>query len=74
MRGRGGTNWRTTATPVVIPSPPLGALIKELRVDDLDEIAETLNEKAVISYCSPVASYSWLRTREPTILVPGKTA
>lgn len=74
VRGRGGVSSRTTTTPIVTPSPPLGTLIREFRVDDIDETAETLREKAVISDCTPIASYSWLNTREPTILIPGKAA
>ena len=61
------------------PPPPLGAMIKELQVTDLDERRKKFidSEAASITSSETVTSYNWMHASpdgpyQPTIMIPGK--
>lgn len=72
-RGRGnGNSWRKRDPE---PKPdlskhPLGSLLATLSYTEL--IGAKSNDNTKISDCEYVASYNWLNTTEPNILVPGR--
>ena len=51
--------------------PPFGPVVCELDIKDLFNKAEMLEKSSFISDCTAIASYNWLDSEEPTILVPG---
>jgi hypothetical protein len=63
--------WRMTPQPPPqseTPDRPLGDLLEEIKLSELT----TKSDPAKISNCKVVASYNWLDTTLPTILVPGE--
>lgn len=75
-RGRGGLAqqpWRSSTLEPTRPGPdhPAGAVSQSLCKPDLTTEAQMLKGQAVITGSRLVASYSWLDTPTPTILIPG---
>ena len=52
------------------PPPPFGPLVLQLEPQDDCKLLE----KPVIKDCNYIASYSWLDSKAPTILLPGTLA
>ncbi|KAG9229293.1 hypothetical protein BJ875DRAFT_475286 [Amylocarpus encephaloides] len=71
-RGRGGKGWRSAApeTPRS-KSPPIGPVLTTIHDSEL-EVDQVSSSLARITGLEDVASYNWLRAKEPTILTPGK--
>lgn len=64
---------RATKPKIFAPSeePPLGRLLSVLRPDDTHEKLSSLSSESVITNCRTVASFNWLDTAEPAIVIPG---
>ncbi|KAK4097076.1 hypothetical protein N658DRAFT_562034 [Parathielavia hyrcaniae] len=74
---RGSHPWyaKRAAEPAeVSPPPPLGGLIRTLRVEVVEDKARTLQNQAKIRDPRTVNSFNWVDKRGsgPTILIPGK--
>jgi len=71
-RYRGSSRRSNSGQFSSTPAPPFGLLLMTLTQGELD--AETLSEKGAphITDCKYAASYSWVDSKVPTILVPGK--
>jgi hypothetical protein len=51
---------------------PLGELVASFKNSDLKHTDENVALGAIITACTYEASYNWLDTKIPTIVVPGK--
>lgn len=51
--------------------PPLGRLLGVLKPDDAHEKLSRLRSESVVTDCRTVASFNWLDTAEPAIVIPG---
>lgn len=70
-RGRGGSRtWQKPLEVTPTPEPPFGALIKSIAAADLNVASYDGNE-VVITDSELIASFNWIDSPEPTILVPG---
>ncbi len=67
MSYRGGKWRKQERDKPDTPSPPYGELLVELNQHDISE--SSFSPK--IADCEYVASYSWLQSVSPTIIVPG---
>ncbi|CAK7215188.1 hypothetical protein SBRCBS47491_002398 [Sporothrix bragantina] len=72
--GRGASRdsrtWQRPHVVTVTPDPPFGSLIKSIAVADLD-VAPCEGSEFVITDNELIASFNWVDSPEPTILVPG---
>src|SRR5271156_3087760 len=63
-------SWQKPEIPKP-PSPPLGPVLTKLCEEDLVESSSLYEYSPRITSCKDIASYNWLDSKEPTILVPG---
>lgn len=62
-------NWRAKAQET--PEPSLGSVLAKVHEDDLTEVSHVDEKSAKISDCKEIASFNWLNTKEPVIVIPG---
>ncbi|OJD31712.1 geranylgeranyl pyrophosphate synthetase [Diplodia corticola] len=78
-RGRGRGSWRSdgfskaaTCQQPRTPSPPVGEVLKEVRMKDLVASPAKESNVPVISNCEFLGSYNWMGSIErPAMLIPG---
>ena len=67
--GRGG---RAITRPDPVASLPMGALRGTISFAEIESVSRLNNDSVQIEEGEHVASYNWLNTETPTILVPGE--
>lgn len=70
-RGRGGWSRQGSIKPD-LQKHPLGDLISTVRRSDLKPSHLDLTPPLHIQGCEYVASYNWLDSKDPTVVVPGE--
>jgi len=57
-------------------SPPIGSLFRTLSITDISNVARESRdeEPAEITSCEYIASYNWMESKTPTVVVPGAPA
>ncbi|PSN66895.1 hypothetical protein BS50DRAFT_600499 [Corynespora cassiicola Philippines] len=72
-RGRGGAPLRPVRREVQpdLGKHPLGKLLQTIKPSDLLSVNLPLGDPAITN-CNDIASYNWLNSATPTIVVPGR--
>ncbi|CZT15969.1 uncharacterized protein RCC_01809 [Ramularia collo-cygni] len=75
-RGQGGGAMRDYRSAIGVktsasPAPPFGALLQTIMIQELGSQTDPKYEHSKISGCKYMASFNWLKSEMPTIVMPG---